>query len=533
MVTTRSQERKIGSLNSPPPAVETGTAFSPEAGITPTRKSKTASASTPSSGEGLASIANKKIEVVIEVAPSLLGQEHAQLGGNGEGAEISRPQPGNLARPHVSGFQEVPEALSPNGEAEGGQHGDGGALEGIPQDSREIQATLANRSKSLVSPSHTPAAVPTRKRFTSEDPEDTISGAVTFGNQFAGAITPNKGEKDDVDDDGDEDDDDAPPEVVSSSVAAQQAMQIPNPSLQHSSRKKRKMLSDVGHELGSPVQVPGLAIASEPQRLNTAQDKAEELTTSSQIIQLASSESETGQPPKSIADNHSAANDTADESIEIVMAPTSNESPAPANTTTQSARTQTGLQNPENFNTTSQRQPSEPLAEEDIPTPNEVTRRVHSGEQDQIAVNLSSSLTQDSYTSMADCGPSATNPEVRNPPLQGTAETEATAESSSTMTPAPEGLEHVTRELQANTTGTSETTVSAELSTSVAVKRSNSRTPTLRARPKSKPFPHRQQVLPRPKPTSLQQYRTRLLGRHPRKTEWGVPGFRKAKFVGV
>ncbi|KIX96950.1 uncharacterized protein Z520_07064 [Fonsecaea multimorphosa CBS 102226] len=545
MVTTRSQDRKLGASSSPLPAVEAGTDLSPYARLSPTAKSKAPSASTLASRKSLASPANQKIEVVIDVAPNHgaapnpLEQETSQSGGRENGQGISPSQPRDLVPHHESSFQGVLEDSSSNHEARTMQSDDRSALEGRPKDSREVPVTLAERSKHPMSPNQTSASVPKRKRFTSEDLDDMVPGSELPADQLARPVTPNAADREGVEE-SDDGGDDAPPEVVSSSDAAQQVLGVPNPSLQHTNRKRRKILRNADDEFGSPVRVPELAATLEPQTSDTAQEKGEEPTTAGQIPQQNGGESEAGEASKPIKNNSSTVNATPQETIEIVTTPRSNESSDPANTTTQSARKKTGPRTPDNFDTTTQLQPSEPLAEEGISTSNETTRQILPGEQEQLAVNLSTSLPQD--TSMADGGPSVTNSDVRYSPPQRVSATELPPESSATI-PAPEGHAQSTTKFQANTAEPSvgvESPGSVYLSTqtqpveSDSVKMANFTAPTPRARPRGRPPLHEQEVLSTPKPTSLQQYRTRLLGRHPRTNNWGAPGFRrKAKFVGA
>ncbi|KIW35394.1 uncharacterized protein PV07_02092 [Cladophialophora immunda] len=458
MVTTRSQDRKIASSSSPLPAVEAGTVLSTNAEISPTRTSKTPSARTPASGKRLAQSSTTKIEIVIDVAPKRNAtptppiQEGSPSEGKEMGQVISQIQPGIFRPAHEPGLPGAFEHNLPSGEADTTRVDGRGALEFMPEDSREVQATLADRLKRPVSPNYAPSSVPKRKRFSSEDVGDTVPGTENPTDQFAGVATSNAADQDSVrDSDDDDDDDGAPPEVISSSFAAQQVLGTLNLSLQHTNRKRREIVRNLNEEDGSPVPAPDLAIAPKPLKPDTAQAEAEESISSSQIPQQNGAGRETGQAPNPVTDDPSTVKPPLQETIEIATAPRTNEVPTPAKSTTQSARNETRLRTPENFDTGAQLQPSEPLVDEDTSTSSETARRMDSEEQHQHAVNLSTSLSP--AMSMADRSPSVTDSDVPYPPPQEAVETEVTAESTA-MILTPEGQAQGTPELQANTAGT-------------------------------------------------------------------------------
>ncbi|EXJ70515.1 uncharacterized protein A1O5_06584 [Cladophialophora psammophila CBS 110553] len=137
--------------------------------------------------------------------------------------------------------------------------------------------------------------------------------------------------------------------------------------------------------------------------------------------------------------------------------------------------------------------------------------------------------------------PLRTNVEAPTPPSQGVTEPEVTT-GAIAIVPASESQAQGTPEVPANTAGAFlglGATDPADGSTrnktikDVSVETSIPKTPAPRARPLPRKSLHKQDVLSKPTPTSLQQYRTRLLNRNPRTANWGAPGARKKKFVGV
>ncbi|OAL34673.1 hypothetical protein AYO20_06090 [Fonsecaea nubica] len=519
MVTTRSQERKKASFTSPFPLAEADSAWSPDAGITPSRKPKTPSASIPARETSLGPPVKKnKIEVVIniapnqEITPNLLRQEGPQYQGNEMGQIISQSQSANVGLPSVS---DGLEGTSSHDAAKTMQADVKEAAEKIPQDGRDVQTTLADRSKRPVSPSSTSASTPKRRRFSSGSPEEVMPEASILKEQRSGAADQG-GEE--------ESEDDSAPEVVSSSVAAQQVWGVPNSSLQRTKRKTRRTLRNVDEGDDRPMSGSDMTTTSKPQNRDPEQDTAGEPTASGRIPQQSGAESDTGQAPMPTTDNSSPVR-TSQETIEIINASRSDEALMPADATTQSAEDETRPLDPENIDTAAQLELSKPLGEEDISASIEINHRMDPEQEDQHAVNLSNSLSQ------------ASSADTPNLPSRGQAEIEVNAESNA-MNPSlgvhlGATLEVRTKRVGGVDTGLIESCSRSHGAESIQVKMPNVKTPTSRNRSLSRSSLHAPQVLSRPRPSSLQQYRTQLLDRHPRSANWGPPGFRKSKFVGV
>ncbi|KIW77927.1 hypothetical protein Z517_07760 [Fonsecaea pedrosoi CBS 271.37] len=520
MVTTRSQERKNASFTSPFPPAEADSAWSPDAGITPTRKPKTPSASIPARETSLGPPVKKnKIEVVINIAPNqgitpnLLRQEGPQYQRNEMGQIISQSRSANVGLPSVS---DGLEGTSSHDAAKTVQADDRDAPEKIPQDGRDVQTTLADRSKRPVSPSNASASTPKRRRFSSGSLEEVVPEASILKEQRSGAADQG-GEE--------ESDDDSAPEVVSSSVAAQQVWGVPNSSLQRTKCKTRRILRNVDERDDYPMSGSDTTTSSKPQNRGPEQDTAGEPTASGRIPQQSSAESDTGQALMPTTDNSSPVRTSHQETIEIINESRSGEALTPADATTQSAEDETRPLDPENIDTAAQLELSEPLGEEDISASIEINHRMDPEQEDHHAVNLSNSLSQ------------ASSCDISNLPSRGQAETEVNAESNA-MNPSPGDHSGATLEARTKRVGGVDTELieswsRSQRAESIQVKMPNVKTPMSRNRSPSRSSLHAPQVSSRPRPSSLQQYRTRLLDRHPRSANWGPPGFRKSKFVGV
>lgn len=407
--------------------------------------------------------------------------------------------------------------------------------------------TLPERLKAESSPS-TPHPINKRKRFSSEELEDTSTIVVEIPAKDARKDANIHAEHDVVEEGDDDDDDDAAPEVLSSKASAQPSLGLGRPPTKSTGRKRRKMPTKAAEALetgvlsGDTIEVIGAKSGA----------AAEEATTSpsDDFVSATSVQSEAVE----------ALPVTAVDEANGEIPPSDSEINFDTNTVTETEGDPNAVELGINLN---------------LVRPSELT-------PDVVAeLDPAAGTEEPQSTSRMDTGADTDALDTTQKEDATVAIDEPDVPTTTTESTGPvESQSHAIPHIPLSTTEQSDneshpaSTKSTSTSTSITVTATapalqpkktiffdpvdqpTDSTPTARSQPSSslfitstrpsKPFPTtststskprrptQQTPASRPKPTSLQDYRGRLLNRHPRTTNWGAPGgLRKVKFVGV
>ncbi len=432
---------------------------------------------------------------------------------------------------------------------------------------------VTTRSQDRVEES-SPAPVNKRRRFSSEGPNDNITVEIPVReiHDVKAQVPPAEVLIED------ESDEDAAPEVISSRDAAQQARALPNRAIRHAGNKRRKVT----------MEPADIATSTAPESILTVIQPNEQIADASESV-----DQDSAQGAAAITLNEAAAEGapqiTGGESTASEVTTPQNE-PTPSATKETEISVQISIPKSDTLSLDDQE-----IAPAEVPA--RIAEEVHGDEAPALQQNPEPSIdlaiteakaatSTDLHLNVSEEVPPDVMEEVEvniplheplplaepnnpapgvttmqtnletaqqttvDPSMSQSAETDtmlpsspaeqaATQEQTFATTPPPE--DQVLHTPQPITSGlvtpiwqtrTHDTPVGSASFPAAARKTEN--TNTLPSRPRPKLSLHRAAlVTSKPKPTSLQQYRDRLLNRHQRTTTWGPPGFRKTKFVGA
>ncbi|OCT53982.1 hypothetical protein CLCR_10304 [Cladophialophora carrionii] len=402
-----------------------------------------------------------------------------------------------------------------------------------------------------------PQSVNKRRRFSSVEADDHIVVEVPVHEpkavkerEISGEVVP-----------GHESDEDAAPEVLSSRDAARQARELPNRSLRHASNKRRRAAEE--HlPVGKPGLTPSVPGESKPENApmsGAASLQPDEVlpqneASMTRILQplaeeirpLSTINSENGvsnvdaaRIPVEVTENTAVLDDQKSETAQFLpnMAKNGGGDEAPTPAPELAAEGKTALVTNEPGDTLDSVPQMRSLGDVTPRAGDEVLEKTPMNEP-QSAIEPDRSLPGDSTTQLrveallqnskdkAVSQPAGHNPTLSMPEADmQTIGTTSTQEDQISGTPRSSTSSVITPVWR--TRAYDETPLTAVQSPSLApaVKATHARSNTL---------PRPQDLISRrPKTTSLQRYRDRLLNRHQRTTNWGPPGFRKTKFVGA
>ncbi|KAJ9608881.1 hypothetical protein H2200_006652 [Cladophialophora chaetospira] len=368
-----------------------------------------------------------------------------------------------------------------------------------------------------------------------------------------------------------ESDDDAPPEVISSKDTAQQVRTLPNRSLGSTGNKRRKVTKEI-FEDGVLRSTDPASDASQAKEQNSADSNAIEQTTPSsiqppapsvetpvdtllvtqrepaaaetEILQIEDSKSTASGAPAELIDltgdvpaQTDLKSSPAESQEEIASEGNQDNTPA-----TEGAAAVTTAPTISNADAAASTHLHLDLAAESPPNATE-DLDMSTPPQDTLP------LVEQHTTVPATVGelsntetPQLVSPDI---PMSQPIEIDLTSISPPVETNAPgEQIEPATTPSKDPVPETPQSTTSGiitpvwqtrtdDMVTSSADTKPKRVDPS-RSRPRQKlNFHHQQMPDSKPKPASLQQYRDRLLNRHPRTATWGPPGFRNTRFVGA
>jgi hypothetical protein len=407
-----------------------------------------------------------------------------------------------------------------------------------PDDRKELPERLKSPS-TFYTPGKTPAANK-RKRFASDEPEED-SILDTFKTPAEYPRTHNEIPSTEDEDD---DDDDAP-EVLSSKTTPLKARGAPTTrSGRGSGRKRRKAATDVADNDSSTIDVartqptPDEALAEAEAEANEGvSSDATAVGDQVDATRIPSNTTTTNQPMEetNAAISHEEALATAAPSA-AVDSVDDHQSTGVEDHPDALEDTITIMSVPEATDMDSQRKTAAATADADKLESTETTVEHMSSTLDSATIPASApnaDAEPEVETKAKVSAPSST----RLPPLQ---------ELPSDSAPAPRPEPSATN-LNTTSLPSSEHIPTSAIRTSAITAKPQSHShsnPTLnkaKSVKKTSSMSTRQQPasallrehLPKPKPTPLQDFRSRLLNRHPRTTNFGPPGHKRVKFVGA
>ncbi|KIW49732.1 hypothetical protein PV05_11382 [Exophiala xenobiotica] len=386
-------------------------------------------------------------------------------------------------------------------------------------DKKELPERLKSPS-TFYTPGKTPANK--RKRFASDEPEDSI--LETFKTPAEYPRTHNE-----IPSTEDEDDDDDAPEVLSSKATPQKARGAPTRAGRGSGRKRRKAATDVANDASIILESDTVDVARTQPTLDEA---------------LAEAEAEVNE---GVASDATAVGDQVDAThipttttnppLEETNAATSHEAASA------SADTSAAVDSVDDPQSTSLE--DRPEALEDTITVKSVPEAADMDCQRKTAADadkLESTETPDEHLSSTPDSATVPGPEAEAEPER---ETKVPAPSSTITLQEPSDSAPLPEPSATNPTTTSlssEHIPTSAIRTTAQKPQSQSHSNLNKAKSaKTSSISTRQQPasallhehLPKPKPTSLHDFRSRLLNRHPRTTNFGPPGHKRVKFVGA
>ena len=387
-----------------------------------------------------------------------------------------------------------------------------------PDDRKELPERLKSPS-TFYTPGKTPANK--RKRFASDEPEDSL--LETFKTPAEYPRTHNE-----IPSTEDEDGDDDAPEVLSSKATPQKARGAPTRAGRGSGRKRRKAATDVANDSSVVFESDTIDVARTQPTLDEVLAEAE-----------AEANEGVSSDATAVGDQGDATRiptTTTDQPVEETNAAISREEASA------SADPSAAVGSVDDSQST--RLEDQPDAQEDTITVKSVPEAADMDNQRKTAADAADKLesTETPVEHMSSTpdnvtvpGPEAeTEPEAKVPALSST--TTLQEPSDSAPLPEPSATNPTTTSLS------SEHIPTSAIRTTAAKKPQASHSNLNKAKSaKTSSISTRQQPasallhehLPNPKPTSLHDFRSRLLNRHPRITNFGPPGHKRVKFVGA
>lgn len=336
----------------------------------------------------------------------------------------------------------------------------------------DSHAVLPERLKATPSPSTPRTSINKRKKFDSEEPEESIPGAEDLADQtvdLEGGVSVDAAPTADAEEE--EDDDDGAPEVVSGKIAAQQTLGLPNPFSRFDRRKKRKTVKDLPAR-GSPL-VAGSQLNIEDSQVAT--DGAIENASLGNSVSIPDAEALEGPEPGRSPDH------------DIVS---------------QDAESKIGLAAPPSIDR--------------LDLPKTITTNIIPGKAAQESIAEEPQIKERQVT--VDTALSTSNATTEKNQGGGRGDGDPGAQSSRPI---------VRTAVQHNTTSKSSLSLSLSSSSTTTIPSTAHR--HTRPRPSSSSL--HEEISKPPRPTYLQKYRQSILNRHPRTHSWGPPGHRRTKFV--
>jgi hypothetical protein len=424
----------------------------------------------------------------------------------------------------------------------------------------KIMVTTRSQDRAKV---YSPVSLNKRKRFDSEDAEDSIVVEVPRRETEDATRHVRHGESEQANQIKHSEDEDDAPEVFSTKMTAQQARVLPNRSIRPRTQKRAKGADYApGSEQSAANGLPPKSLPAKDQISEPIEPQEQGNGTISDVntVEYPPAKPEPSPPDQekvSASSSSSTFRPIPDVSLKDEIPDSEDEDRAPG--VTRASELPTGAQPPMVMNSSKDVNPA--------PTSRQPEAASSMDLQRPATEKISSPMRLESHcASLTEFPPPAMKEHDLSLEFDGSSRIEALVSAveappasetidfgSTYSSAAEESAVSITQVQQDRTTTTTEvnslppTTPTSGIVTPVWRSREEDGTaqhspvgvgaagygPVRFDQPRRMRAPQQGIVSKTPKQTSLQQYRAQLLGRHPRTTNWGSPGSRKIKFVGA